>query len=214
MSDSTPSRPPLPLGAIDMPRDAAARRTCPAGPARRTPLAAALTIALSAALLAGPAAAEDGDPLPERLLSPRQVEPISATDFARVLEHHEGEVVVVNLWATWCIPCVQELPDLELLQKRYRERGLTVLAVSMDDPATLEEKVRPFFAERAPGLISYLNSEADEYAFIDPIDPEWIGALPTTFFFDRGGELVEQHAGRLLYKDLEKRSLELLGPAE
>ena len=168
-------------------------------------------LVLIAALLLTAGSAGSGEPLPERLLSPRQVEAISATDFQGVLESHRGKVVLVNLWATWCIPCVQELPDLNLLQTRYRERGLVVLAVSMDDPATLEDKVRPFFSERAPDLVSYLNSEADEYAFIDPIDPEWIGALPTSFLFDRDGSLHEQHAGRLLYKDLEKEVLPLLG---
>jgi thiol-disulfide isomerase/thioredoxin len=172
-------------------------------------------LALATMLLLTTGVAGGSEPLPERLLSPRQVEAISASDFQGVLESHRGKVVLVNLWATWCIPCVQELPDLNLLQTRYRDRGLVVLAVSMDDPATLEGKVRPFFSERAPDLVSYLNSEADEYAFIDPIDPEWIGALPTSFLFNRDGSLHEQHAGRLLYKDLEKEVLPLLAaPAD
>ena len=163
--------------------------------------------ALAFLLVASAAGAET---LPSRLLEPKQVEPISAADFARVLESHEGKVVLVNLWATWCIPCVQELPDLDLLQERFGDRGLQVLAVSIDDPAGLEEKVRPFFAKKAPHLVSYLNSEVDEYAFAETIDPDWIGALPTTFFFTRDGELHEQHAGRLLYRDLEAKVLELL----
>ena len=171
-----------------------------------SPLFLALILALAAAVL--PVHAES---LPDRLLSPQQVEPITATEFAQVLESLEGQVVLVNLWATWCIPCVQELPDLDLLQQRFGERGLKVLAVSIDDPAGLEEKVRPFFSKRAPNLVSYLNSEVDEYAFAEKIDPDWIGALPTTFFFSRDGELHEQHAGRLLYRDLEAKVLELLG---
>ena len=84
------------------------------------------------------------------LISPDQVEPISAAEFAAVLEHHRGDIVLVNLWATWCIPCIQELPELNELQKRYRDRGLTVLAVSLDDPDKLEDLVRPFFKKRAP----------------------------------------------------------------
>ena len=183
---------------------------------RRLSPTSLLTVVLLAVCLLGvattPGHATDSE-LPERLADPQQVEPISAADFGKVLESHRGKAVLVNLWATWCIPCVQELPDLDLLQQRFADRGLVILAVSIDDPAKLEASVRPFFAERAPNLVSYLNTEADEFAFAETIDPDWIGALPTTFFFDREGKMVEQHAGRLLYKDLESKVIELVGPA-
>ena len=148
--------------------------------------------------------------LPARLLAPEQVEPISADEFQQVLAHHRGEVVLVNLWATWCIPCVQELPDLNLLQERFRDRGLRVLAVSFDDIGKLDDRVRPFFAEKAPALVSYLQTEDDQFTFVEPLDEEWIGAMPTSFFIDRTGEIVKRHTGRLLYRDLEKVILALL----
>ncbi len=150
------------------------------------------------------------DPLPERLLRPRAVEPISAADFGRVLEHHRGKVILVNLWATWCIPCIQELPELDLLQSRYRERGLVVLAVSADDLAKLEARVRPFFAKTAPELVSYLIADGDHHGFVAPLEPEWLGALPTTLFFDREGKHRSTHLGRVLYAELESEVLELL----
>jgi thiol-disulfide isomerase/thioredoxin len=148
--------------------------------------------------------------LPAHLLAPEQVEPIDAEQFAQVLASHLGKVVVVNLWATWCLPCVQELPDFDLAQTRYRDRGLIVLAVSLDQAAILEERVRPFFAERAPNLVSYLQTEQDEFHFVETFDPEWVGTLPSTYFFDRKGDLREAHHGRLLYRDLEAKALPLL----
>lgn len=152
-------------------------------------------------------------PLPARLLEPSQVEPISAAQFAQVLEHHRGEVVLVNLWATWCIPCVQELPDLALLQERYGARGLKVIGVSFDDATRLETRVRPFFAEKAPTLISYLQTEADQFSFVTPLDPNWVGAMPTSFFVDRAGKVAKSHAGRMIYRDLEREVLKLLDQA-
>jgi thiol-disulfide isomerase/thioredoxin len=147
------------------------------------------------------------------LLQPSQVEPISAAEFAQVLEHHRGEVVLINLWATWCLPCVQELPDLSLLQERYGARGLRVIGVSFDDAARLETRVRPFFAEKAPTLISYLQTEADQFSFVTPLDPDWVGAMPTSFFVDRGGKVAKSHAGRMIYRDLEREVLKLLDQA-
>jgi thiol-disulfide isomerase/thioredoxin len=180
---------------------------------RRTTVRAALAVgALVLALGALPRGegASAADPLPAHLLDPKQVEPITAAQFAQVLEHRRGEVILVNLWATWCIPCVQELPDLTLLQERYGERGLRVIGVSFDDASRLDTRVRPFFAEKAPTLISYLQAEPDQFAFVAPLDPDWVGAMPTSFFIDRAGKVAKSHAGRMLYRDLEREALKLL----
>ena len=174
--------------------------------------AAAGTSILIAALLAAPLSlAADEAASVEHLLEPDTIHPATAEQFQAVLEHHRGKVVVVNFWATWCIPCLQELPELDLLQERYAERGLVVLAVSMDDPEKLEDRVRPFFAKRAPGLVSYLASaEGDSVDFVTALDPEWPGALPTTIFYDRGGDLDRIHLGRMLYAEFEETVLEML----
>ncbi len=177
--------------------------------ARSVAWASVLIVALLA--VAPPAVAQDAETV-DHLLEPDTIHPATPDQFRAVLEHHRGKVVVVNYWATWCIPCLQELPELDLLQERYGERGLVVLAISMDDPDKLEDRVKPFFAKRAPGLVSYLASagEDDSVEFVTSFDPEWPGALPTTMFFDRGGELANIHLGRMLYADFEEAVLEML----
>lgn len=164
---------------------------------------------LSIAILLFAAGAGRGLELAPELLTPTEVQPLDHVQFQEVLAHHRGNVVVVNLWATWCIPCVAELPELDLLQQRYRDRGLVVLAVSLDDAEGLESRVRPFFKEKAPALVSYLSTE-DSYAFIEPLDAEWLGAIPTSFFLDRQGKVRKTAQGRLAYRSLEREVLELL----
>ncbi|HUP21541.1 MAG TPA: TlpA disulfide reductase family protein [Thermoanaerobaculia bacterium] len=178
-------------------------------PSIRGALLVTATLLVAAGAAPG-STASAADPLPAHLLDPKQVEPISASQFVQLLEHRRGQVVLVNLWATWCIPCVQELPDLSLLQERYGDRGLQVIGVSFDDPSRLDTRVRPFFAEKAPTLISYLQTEADQYTFVTPLDPDWVGAMPTSFFIDRAGKVAKSHAGRMLYRDLEREVLRLL----
>ena len=177
--------------------------------ARSVAWASVLIVALLA--VAPSAVAQDAKSV-DHLLEPDAIHPATADQFRAVLDHHRGKVVVVNYWATWCIPCLQELPELDLLQERYGERGLVVLAISMDDPDKLEDRVKPFFAKRAPGLVSYLASagEDDSVEFVTSFDPEWPGALPTTMFFDRGGELADIHLGRMLYAEFEEAVLEML----
>lgn len=170
----------------------------------------ALVLSAASLAAASPLVAEEAASV-EHLLEPDTIHPATAEQFRAVLEHHRGKVVVVNYWATWCIPCLQELPELDLLQERYADRGLLVLAVSMDDPEKLEDRVRPFFAKRAPGLVSYLATAGDDSVdFVTSFDPEWPGALPTTMFFDRSGELNNIHLGRMLYSEFEEAVLELL----
>ena len=147
--------------------------------------------------------------LDQSLLDPSQVEPISKAQFAAVLAHNRGKAVIVNLWATWCIPCRQELPELNLLQTRYEDQ-VRVITVSLDTPDKLETSVRESMAKAAPDLTSYLQTEEDEYEFIDLMLEDWLGVLPTTIFIDPQGRIVRSHAGRMLYKQFEEELLALL----
>ena len=100
--------------------------TSPSSRARAALVALALASALAACggAQAG-ATAEGGAPdFTLRDLSGRTVR----------LSDHRGQVVLINFWATWCVPCAAELPHLEKLYKKYASRGFTVLAISMDGP--------------------------------------------------------------------------------
>jgi peroxiredoxin len=141
-------------------------------------------------VLAGIAAAAAGDPDAFRSLSLiKPSRPQAAKDFSVQspdgrtirLTDYRGKVVFLNFWATWCPPCREEMPAMERLYQKYRDRGLVVLAVSVDhDPAL----VQPF---------------AKKHKFSFPIghDPQMalaerygVRALPSSFFLDRRGQVV------------------------
>ena len=93
----------------------------------------------------------------------------------------KGQVVVVNLWATWCAPCVKEMPTLAQLQSRYSGKGVKVLAISLDKGDGDIAKAKAFIADKQP--LAFYHGD---YALAFAISPATEG-LPTTLIFDRSG---------------------------
>ncbi len=93
----------------------------------------------------------------------------------------KGQVVVVNLWATWCAPCKEEMPTLAKLQASYAGKGVKVLPISLDKGDEDIAKAKAFIADKAP-----LGFYHGDYALAFAVTPA-AEALPTTLIFDRSG---------------------------
>jgi thiol-disulfide isomerase/thioredoxin len=89
---------------------------------------------------------------------------------------------IVNFWATWCIPCVEELPHFEAVREKYRDRPLKVILISLDFVKNLEKTLVPFLRKRGIKSEVVLLNEPDYNAWIDKVHPSWSGALPATVF--------------------------------
>jgi thiol-disulfide isomerase/thioredoxin len=101
-----------------------------------------------------------------------------------------GKVVLVNFFATWCFPCIAELPVLQKAQRDHQSQGFTVVMVGMDLEG--EKMIAPFAAEYAlpyPVLVADERLRAGETLF------GTVRALPTNFLFDREGKIVVAYAG-------------------
>lgn len=174
-------------------------------------------VAVAGLLVGGPQvsqAAPAAEPAVDHLLEPDDVVTATAAEFRAILERHRDSPVIVNFWATYCVPCLKELPDLDRLQEEFRDQGLKVLAVSIDRPKKLEEMVRPFFAKYAPNLVSYLavgekkamsriGSFRDAQKFVRALYPEWEGTVPATVIFDSGGSRLTAFSGSRTYEQFE-----------
>lgn len=135
-------------------------------------------------------------------------QPATGPEVLEAVRTAQKPVVVVNVWATWCIPCREEFPDLLKLRRAYRDRGVEVLFVS-GDFAGERDQAAAFLTEQGVDFPTYIKS-GDDMAFIDTLDPKWSGALPATFVFDRRGRLRHALLGKSTYAQLEAKVLDVL----
>ena len=119
------------------------------------------------------------------------------------LVSHEGKVILLNFWATWCGPCKIEIPGFVELQDKYRDQGLVVLGVSIDDPAS---KIKPFAEEynvNYPLLVGLGRED-----FQEAYGPIW--GLPTSVFISRDGLVCRSHLGFATKEQFEEDINKLL----
>jgi len=118
--------------------------------------------------------------------------------------------VLINVWATWCDPCREEMPDLLRFYRTHRGAGLRLVLLSADDEDARDaiEKLLADAAAKA-GLTAPLDATVylkrdDDMKLIDGLDPRWGGALPATFLFDREGRRVQSWLAPVTYDELER----------
>ncbi len=134
--------------------------------------------------------------------------PATAADVLEAVRAPGARAVLVNVWATWCAPCVEEMPYLVRLQREYGAAGLRLVLVSADF-AEQSTEAAAFLARQGVEGPSFIKTEKDE-AFIDAINPEWGGALPASLLYDGAGNLHHFWEGAASYEDFESRVQELL----
>lgn len=100
-----------------------------------------------------------------------------------LLEKDNDTTYVINFWATWCKPCVAELPYFDELYDQYRGEKVQLVLVSLDFPQRIESDLKPFIEERGlkPPVIALTDIRFNDW--IDRVDPSWSGAIPATLVY-------------------------------
>ncbi|PKV64932.1 AhpC/TSA family protein [Polaribacter sp. Hel1_33_78] len=138
----------------------------------------------------------------EKNLQVSSVKTYTYSELKPLLEKNDGKTYIVNFWATWCAPCVKELPYFEKIKKEYDDKNVEVLLVSLDFPKQVEKKLIPFINKRKLNSKVVLLDDINEDVWIKAIDENWSGAIPATLIYNKNKRKFYEHS--FDYETLEK----------
>jgi peroxiredoxin len=129
---------------------------------------------------------------------------IDEAGLKELVKNNTDSLRLINVWATWCGPCVTEFPEFIKMNRMYRGRDFQFISISADDPDN-KEKALKFLQKQQASNVNYIFSVDDKYKLIDAIDPQWEGALPYTLIIAPGGKIVYSQQGAIDAFEVKKK---------
>ncbi len=106
-----------------------------------------------------------------------------------MLKNESGKLRLINVWATWCAPCIIELPDFVSINRMYRGRDFELVTICADKPAK-KTKALATLTRLQMATTNYIFNSDDIYKLIELVDPKWQGGLPYTLIVEPGGKII------------------------
>ena len=138
------------------------------------------------------------------------IEPIDEAGVRALVKNDSKNYRLINVWATWCGPCVVEFPSLIEISRMYSTREFEVVTISADRPDAAGKALEFLKTQRA-STKNYIFSLEDTYKLIEAVDPGWQGALPYTMFVAPGGEVVFKQMGQIDPLEVKRQIVAKLG---
>jgi len=138
------------------------------------------------------------------------LEEISTDEVKALVQNKPEKLTLINVWATWCGPCVTEFPDLVEINLMYRHRDFEFISISADNLAK-KEKVHEFLKKKHASGRNYIFNGADNYALIEAVDENWQGAIPYTMLIRSDGEIIYAQQDAIDPLEVKRKIVEVLG---
>lgn len=155
-----------------------------------------------------PAPAAETGPLPK-------VTQVDSVQMLALFKRNEEnpKPLLVNFWATWCGPCIEEFPDLVEIDKDYKGK-IDFITITLDDLEEIETGVPRFLRQQKAEMPTYLLKTADESEAISAVYSEWQGGLPFTIFFDGKGGVAYSRQGKIVLSTMKAEIEKIINPVK
>ena len=117
------------------------------------------------------------------------------------LHSNSDTVYLVNFWATWCAPCIKELPAIKAVEEKYANEKFKVLLVSLDMVNELNSRLVPFIQSKNITSDVFLLNDPNQNRWIDKVDPNWSGEIPFTLIY--GKHFRESYSHTFTFEELD-----------
>jgi thiol-disulfide isomerase/thioredoxin len=141
---------------------------------------------------------------------PVELSGIDLEGIGTLLQNDSDKYRLINVWATWCGPCIIEFPEFIHIQRMYGQRNFEMVSLNVDKPS-LEEKVMRFLEDKQAAFPNYQYQGEDVEALIKVVDPDWQGVIPYTLLVAPGGRVVYKHGGIIDPLEVKKAIVSELG---
>jgi peroxiredoxin len=135
---------------------------------------------------------------------------IDANGVREIMKNNSGKLRLVNIWATWCGPCVIEMPELVNINRMYRARAFEMVTISADTPSKKDDVIK-FLKEKQVSCTNYQFNSEDKTELGEALDKGWEGGIPYTVIIKPGGEIIYRHAGGVEPLEVKKAIVGYLG---
>lgn len=135
-------------------------------------------------LLLNGCSSEADKPKEERTFT---IKEIDDSALSNIIKDRKGKVLFINVWATWCAPCIEEFPDIVRVSEHYKDKDVDFLSLNVDMSSQVDSMVIPFMKTFNADFTVYNIKEKNAEKVINILNPEWNGAIPATFIFDKTG---------------------------
>jgi thiol-disulfide isomerase/thioredoxin len=139
-----------------------------------------------------------------------KLERLDKAGVSGLVKNDTKKLLLVNVWATWCGPCVAELPDFVTMNRMYRGRPFRLVTLSMDDPEK-EDVVRKVLREKHVSATNYIITIKDRDKFADLLDKRWEGPVPYTLLIAPGGKVIYRKTGAVESLEVKRAIVGYLG---
>jgi len=141
---------------------------------------------------------------------PVELKSIDEVGLERLVRNDTDKLLVINVWATWCGPCVAEMPDFVTMNRMYRKRNFQMITLSIDDPEQKDAALK-LLKENHASTTNYIPTIANRDKLADILDKEWPGPIPYTLLIAPGGKIVYRKSGPIEPIEVRQRIVDFLG---